>query len=68
MAGQLAQTIPPGATRDLLEWGPFKTAQEQIQAVVEKEMTLESLIATAPGALELTDDRPVNEYYFLRRR
>jgi spermidine synthase len=67
-SGQLAATFPSGATRDLLEWGPFQTAQEQIQAVVEKEMTLESLIAAAPGSLELTDDRPVNEYYFLRRR
>ena len=67
MAGQLAQTIPPGV-RDLLEWGPFKPRRNQIQAVVEKEMALESLIATAPGSLELTDDRPVNEYYFLRRR
>lgn len=36
--------------------------------VGDKEMALESLIATAPGSLELTDDRPVNEYYFLRRR
>ena len=39
-----------------------------VQAVVEKEMALENLIAAAPGSLELTDDRPINEYYFLRRR
>ncbi len=65
---QLAAAIPPGATRDLLEWGPFQSAQKQLQVVVEKELSLESLIATAPGSRELSDDRPVNEYYFLRRR
>jgi predicted membrane-bound spermidine synthase len=66
--GQLAATLPPGAARDLLEWGPFQTTEAQIQAVVTKEVPLGNLISAAPGAPELTDDRPVNEYYFLRRR
>ena len=66
--GQLAATLPPDAVRDLLEWGPFQTAEAQIQAVVNKEVPLGNLISAAPGAPELTDDRPVNEYYFLRRR
>ena len=66
--GQLAATLPPDAVRDLLEWGPFQTAEAQIQAVVNKEVPLGNLISAAPGAPKLTDDRPVNEYYFLRRR
>jgi hypothetical protein len=31
------------------------------------EMTLRDLIDADPGAPTLTDDRPVNEYYFLRQ-
>jgi len=63
-AAELAQTLPPAASRDLLEWGPFQTPEAQFQAVIEKEIPLESLIGTTPV---LTDDRPINEYYFLRR-
>jgi spermidine synthase len=66
--GQLTASLPAGAARDLLEWGPFQTADEQFQAVVDKEVPLGKLIGAVPGAPALTDDRPVNEYYFLRRR
>ena len=65
-AGQLAATAArAGATRDLLEWGPFQSAQEQFKAVTDKEVPLEDVIARRAGSLELTDDRPINEYYFL---
>jgi hypothetical protein len=65
--GQLAAEFPPGAARDLLEWGPFQTVEEQLRTVVDKEVPLGSLIAADSAAPVLTDDRPVNEYYFLRR-
>jgi len=65
---QLTANLPPGAARDLVEWGPFQTAEEQFQAVVDKEVPLGKLIGAVPGAPVLTDDRPINEYYFLRRR
>jgi spermidine synthase len=64
---QLAKEFPPSAARDLLEWGPFPTVEEQLQAVVDKEVALGSLIGADSAAPVLTDDRPVNEYYFLRR-
>jgi spermidine synthase len=63
-AEELASKLPPTAARDLLEWGPFHTPEAQFQAVVEKEIELQSLISPGPV---LTDDRPINEYYFLRR-
>jgi hypothetical protein len=53
--------------KDLLEWGPHPTAEGQFQAVLNTEMPLERMIDNAPGAPMLTDDRPVNEYYLLRR-
>lgn len=63
-APELSDRLPPAASHDLLEWGPFKTAEAQFQAVIENETPLQSLISTTPV---LTDDRPINEYYFLRR-
>jgi spermidine synthase len=65
-APDLAAHLPPAAERDLLEWGPEKSAQAQFQVVVKQEIRLESLIQADPHAPMLTDDRPVNEYYFLR--
>jgi spermidine synthase len=66
-AAELASRLPPEALKDLLEWGPRSTAEGQFQAVLETEMPLDRLIDNAPGAPALTDDRPVNEYYLLRR-
>ncbi len=63
-AEQLAARLPPTAVADLLEWGPAATATEQFRSVLEREITLESL--GVPRARALRDDRPVNEYYFLR--
>ncbi len=67
-ATELAAKLPFAAARDLLEWGPFQTAALQFQAVLETEIPLRSLVDGDPSAPVLTDDRPVNEYYFLRRR
>ena len=66
-AAEMASRLPPAALHDLLEWGPESTAEAQFQAVLAKELPLEQLIDRAPGAPTLTDDRPVNEYYLLRR-
>lgn len=64
---QLAVMLPDAARRDLLEWGPHPSAEEQFAAVVNKEVPLQSLIDLDARAPMLTDDRPVNEYYSLRR-
>ncbi|HYL79138.1 MAG TPA: fused MFS/spermidine synthase [Bryobacteraceae bacterium] len=66
-AAQLAARVPPAAVRDMLEWGPATTAESQFQKMLGGEMPLRTLIDADPGAPVLTDDRPVNEYYFLRR-
>jgi spermidine synthase len=66
-AAQLAALLPPSAAQDLLAWGPRPTATEQFQAVVGAEFSVQSLIRADPSAPALSDDRPVNEYYFLRR-
>jgi spermidine synthase len=63
----LASHLPPTATADLLEWGPATNAEDQFARVVSQEVSLDELIAQDPGAPALQDDRPVNEYFMLRR-
>ena len=53
---------------DLLEWGPETTPEGQFADVLKNEISLDELIAQAPAAPALQDDRPVNEYYVMRRR
>lgn len=66
-AAQLASRLPEAATKDLIQWGPGATAEEQFRLVLVREVPIGTVIASAPGARVLRDDRPLNEYYFLRR-
>ncbi len=66
-AAELAEKLPPDAARDLMEWGPASSPQEQFGIVLSHEISLESLIQQAPNTPALQDDRPVNEYFLLRR-
>jgi hypothetical protein len=66
-AADLAREMPAAAAVDLVAWGPHRTAEAQFEPVLAEEQSVAGLIALAPDAPTLTDDRPVNEYYFLRR-
>jgi len=63
----LASRMPASAVKDLLEWGPFDTAQDQLTAVLSREVSLGALIQLSPRVPILRDDRPINEYFLLRR-
>ncbi len=65
-ADQLAVRTPKPATVDMMEWGPAKTPQEQYGLLTSREVSPESLIAPAGQTPALQDDRPFNEYYWLR--
>ncbi len=65
--GQLASRLPEAAAIDLVEWGPEPTPELQLGTVMAEEIPFPEILALAPDAPVLTDDRPVNEYYFLRR-
>jgi spermidine synthase len=65
-AAEMAALMPPAAQQDLVEWGPYPTAVEQLDAVLKGETTLD-FTALARRARPLTDDRPVNEYFLVRR-
>jgi len=64
---ELAQRMPASAVKDLVEWGPQSTPEGEFAIVLGREIPLDRLIAEAPGAPALQDDRPENEYYLLRR-
>lgn len=66
-ASELAQKLPARAALDLLEWGPGSTPEEQFASVTNQELSLAGLIQQAPNVSALRDDRPVNEYFILRR-
>jgi hypothetical protein len=66
-AGTLAARLPAASARDLIEWGPASTALKQFEIVLGSERPVQDLIQEDPSAPLLTDDRPVNEYFLLRR-
>ena len=64
---ELAQRMPPAAVRDLLEWPFGNTAEQVFSVLLGYETPIDALIALARWAPTLADDRPFNEYFFLRR-
>lgn len=66
-AAELADRLPPPAARDLMEWPYAATPKDVFAAITGFEVPLEALIALAPRAPTLRDDRPYNEYFLLRR-
>ncbi|MGE0455478.1 MAG: spermidine synthase [Vicinamibacteria bacterium] len=66
-AAELARRMPPAAAEDLVEWGPLPTAEALFRSVLGREASLGTIVAGAPRVGPLTDDRPINEYFALRR-
>ena len=66
-AAEMARRLPSAAAVDLMEWGPTPNAERQFDKVLQQEISLNSLILLDPEVEALHDDRPVNEYFFLRR-
>lgn len=64
---ELAKRMPPSATADLLEWGPYPTAEQQFAAILRREVPIDMVIAADVNAPAMQDDRPVNEYDLLRK-
>jgi predicted membrane-bound spermidine synthase len=66
-AQELANRLPQSAVQDLLEWGPATSAADQFSIILGRELRLDQMISGAPQAAPLQDDRPENEYFFLRQ-
>ena len=63
---EMAARMPPAAREDLVEWGPHRTPAEQFDAVLGAE-TFPDWTALGRMTGSLTDDRPLNEYFLVRR-
>jgi len=64
----LVSRMPESAASDMIEWGPETDPERQFAAALRREVSLDELIQKYPAAPAMVDDRPVNEYYFLRHR
>lgn len=65
---ELLARMPPAAVKDLIEFGPEKTPELQLARVIDHELSVQDLIAGTPNNLVLVDDRPANEYFFVREK
>jgi hypothetical protein len=61
----LVKRIPPRARSDMLEWFPFRL-EYILGTMLKKEINI-SLILDEDNKIMITDDRPINEYFKLRR-
>jgi hypothetical protein len=70
---QIVTRMPTSALADLTEWAPAdpaglsERASAQLDDLLQGELTLDSLVAASPDTPALTDDRPINEYYLVRK-
>ena len=70
-AEDLQRKLPPDAAADLTEWDPppggSPAVLQAFDTVLDNEVPIEKMIAASPTTPALRDDRPINEYYALRR-
>jgi len=58
--------LPTAARKDLMEWEPGVSAPAFLKDVLSRELHIERLL-TNDRRIVISDDRPYNEYYLLRR-
>lgn len=63
---ELVSRIPPAAQKDFLEWNPTFSTSDLMKLVLSKKLDTRTLLGPDEKT-EITDDRPLNEYYFLHR-
>jgi spermidine synthase len=65
-AQQLVARMPEPAKKDLMEWNDHKDVAAYLEGVVTNEISMPSVLNPDPK-IQVTDDRPYNEYFLLRR-
>jgi spermidine synthase len=63
----IADKMPKSAAADLVEWGPERDPTAQLARLFRSEVPLTEFSKLVADPKPLTDDLPVNEYFFLRR-
>ena len=65
-ASHVPQPMPAAAQRDLVEWEEDPPAKV-MDTVLTKKEDMGQYLKLAPGTPPIQDDRPINEYFLLRR-
>jgi spermidine synthase len=65
-ADNMLERMPAAARADLSEWKPGADLRSEIAKVLGEELPLARALPAHPGIV-ITDDRPFNEYFLLRR-
>ena len=60
--------MPASAVVDMMEWGPAKTPEEQFDLLVSHRTSSAGSDRASANTPALQDDRPINEYYWLRTK
>ncbi|MGD0783951.1 MAG: hypothetical protein ABSA30_13955, partial [Candidatus Aminicenantales bacterium] len=63
---EFAARLPVLAARDFTEWNPTATPAQMYMDVFYREIPMETILKPE-SVPPLTDDRPINEYYLIRR-
>src|SRR5262249_2086141 len=59
--------LSPAAQKDLLEWEPGASPRTLLTQVFSQRASVDKLMAGSSPDIAITDDRPFNEYYLIRR-
>jgi hypothetical protein len=51
----------------MMEWGPAQSPEQQMNLLLDHESSIDAIIALSPATPALSDDRPINEYFLLRK-
>jgi spermidine synthase len=70
-AEQLQRKLPAEAAADFVEWNlpskDGKAVADAFEGLLRSEIPIELMIQQSPSTPALSDDRPINEYYMLRK-
>jgi hypothetical protein len=64
---EMVRRMPVAAVKDMMEWGPEASPELQFERMLSSEIPTNRLLAGSPQTPAMHDDRPVNEYFLLRR-
>jgi spermidine synthase len=66
-ASELAGRLPAAAAADLVEWDKQPDTVARFAHLLNYELPIDQLISASPATPALSDDRPINEYYLVRK-
>jgi spermidine synthase len=66
-AEEVLSRLPASAKRDLMEWAPKTNINDFLNLTLKRELPVGLLLNWQDDSIYISDDRPFNEYYLMRR-